>query len=109
MYVSAVSKNGIEELKNHIGSLKPDDNDKSLLDGIAQKDDYIILVTPIDESAPKGRMILPQVQMIRDVLNHDAYCIVTKETELKTGSKIEKNLKNIQDINQFYLKFLIKF
>ena len=84
MYVSAVSKNGIEELKNHIGSLKPDDNDKSLLDGIAQKDDYIILVTPIDESAPKGRMILPQVQMIRDVLNHDAYCIVTKETELKT-------------------------
>ena len=84
MYVSAVSKNGIEELKNHIGSLKPDDNDKSLLDGIAQKDDYIVLVTPIDESAPKGRMILPQVQMIRDVLNHDAYCIVTKETELKT-------------------------
>lgn len=83
MYVSAVSKNGIEELKNHIGSLKPDDNDKSLLDGIAQKDDYIILVTPIDESAPKGRMILPQVQMIRDVLNHDAYCTVVKETELK--------------------------
>ena len=40
-------------------------------------------MTPIDESAPKGRMILPQVQMIRDILNHDAYCIVTKETELK--------------------------
>ena len=83
IYVSAVSKNGIEELKNHIGSLKPDDNDKSLLEGIANKDDYIILVTPIDESAPKGRMILPQVQMIRDVLNHDAYCTVVKETELK--------------------------
>lgn len=84
MFVSAVKKEGIEELKNHIGTLKPDDSNKSLLDGIANKNDFIVLVTPIDESAPKGRMILPQVQMIRDVLNHDAYCIVTKETELKS-------------------------
>lgn len=83
LFVSAVKKEGIEELKNHIGTLKPDDSKKSLLDGIANKNDFIVLVTPIDESAPKGRMILPQVQMIRDVLNHDAYCIVTKETELK--------------------------
>lgn len=84
LFVSAVKKEGIEELKNHIGTLKPDDSNKSLLDGIANKNDFIVLVTPIDESAPKGRMILPQVQMIRDVLNHDAYCIVTKETELKS-------------------------
>lgn len=83
LFVSAVKKEGIEELKNHIGTLKPDDSNKSLLEGIANKNDFIVLVTPIDESAPKGRMILPQVQMIRDVLNHDAYCIVTKETELK--------------------------
>ena len=84
LFVSAVKKEGIEELKNHIGTLKPDDSNKSLLDGIANKNDFIVLVTPIDESAPKGRMILPQVQMIRDVLNHDAYCVVTKETELKS-------------------------
>ena len=83
MFVSALKKDGIEELKNHIGSLKPDDSNKSLLGDIVKKNDYIVLVTPIDESAPKGRMILPQVQMIRDTLNHDAYCIVTKETELK--------------------------
>ena len=83
MFVSALKKEGIDELKNHIGSLKPDDSNKSLLGDIVKKNDYIVLVTPIDESAPKGRMILPQVQMIRDTLNHDAYCIVTKETELK--------------------------
>ncbi len=84
LFVSAVKKEGIEELKNYIGTLKPDDSNKSLLNKIANKNDFIVLVTPIDESAPKGRMILPQVQMIRDVLNHDAYCIVTKETELKS-------------------------
>lgn len=83
IFVSASKKEGIEELKNHIGAIKPEDSGKSLLDGIANKNDFIVLVTPIDESAPKGRMILPQVQMIRDVLNHDAYCVVTKETELK--------------------------
>ena len=83
LFVSALKKEGIEELKNYIGSLKSDDSNKSLLGDIIKKNDFIILVTPIDESAPKGRMILPQVQMIRDTLNHDAFCIVTKETELK--------------------------
>lgn len=83
LFVSANTKQGIEDLKNTIGKLIPDDTDKSLVGDIVKKNDYIVLVTPIDESAPKGRMILPQVQMIRDVLNHDAYCIVTKETELK--------------------------
>lgn len=83
MYVSAVKKEGIEELKNKIGSLKQEDNKKSLVEDIVNKNDFVVLVTPIDESAPKGRMILPQVQMIRDILDHDASCVVTKETELK--------------------------
>ena len=83
LFVSAVKKTGIEELKNLIGSLKPDNVDKSFTGDFIKKNDFVILVTPIDESAPKGRMILPQVQMIRDLLNQNAYCIVTKETELK--------------------------
>lgn len=83
LFVSAATKNGIEELKNEIGKLRPSDSDKSLTRDFIKKNDFVILVTPIDESAPKGRMILPQVQMIRDILNQDAYCIVTKETELK--------------------------
>lgn len=83
LFVSAVTKDGIEDLKVSISKLKPDDSNKSLVGDIVHKNDFVVLVTPIDESAPKGRMILPQVQMIRDILNHDAYCIVTKETELK--------------------------
>lgn len=83
LFVSAATKNGIEELKNEIGKLRPSDSDKSLTRDFIKKNDFVILVTPIDESAPKGRMILPQVQMIRDILNQDAYCIVTKETELR--------------------------
>lgn len=54
----------------------------SLLEGIAQKGDIIILVTPIDSEAPEGRMILPQVMAIRDILDKNAVCIVLKETEL---------------------------
>lgn len=83
LYVSASKKIGIEELKSQIGKLKPDIEDKSFTSDIIKKNDFVILVTPIDESAPKGRMILPQVQMIRDILNQSAYCMVTKETELK--------------------------
>ncbi len=83
LYVSASKKIGIEELKSQIGKLKPDIEDKSFTSDIIKKNDFVILVTPIDESAPKGRMILPQVQMIRDILNQGAYCMVTKETELK--------------------------
>ena len=83
LFVSVVLKDGIEDLKNKIGKIKIIDSDKSLTGDFIHKGDFVILVTPIDESAPKKRMILPQVQMIRDVLNQNAYCIVTKETELK--------------------------
>jgi [FeFe] hydrogenase H-cluster maturation GTPase HydF len=55
----------------------------SLLEGIAQKADIIILVTPIDSEAPEGRMILPQVMAIRDILDKNAVCIVLKETGLE--------------------------
>jgi hypothetical protein len=43
----------------------------------------VLLVVPIDMEAPKGRLILPQVQTIRDLLDHDAYCLVVKERELR--------------------------
>lgn len=56
---------------------------KSILDGIVGKNDIVLLVTPIDSSAPKGRMILPQVKMIREVLDENAINIVVKETELE--------------------------
>lgn len=81
--VSAVKNINIEELKNEIGRLKPSGEQKSLVGDIVKKDDLIILVTPIDESAPKGRMILPQVQVLRDILDNSATALFTKESELK--------------------------
>lgn len=63
-------------------SFKPK-NKTAILSGIVEKNDIILLVTPIDSSAPKGRMILPQVKMIRKVLDENAINIVVKETELE--------------------------
>lgn len=56
---------------------------KSLLGGIIKKGSVVLLVTPIDSSAPEGRMILPQVQTIRDVLDNESVNIVVKETQLE--------------------------
>lgn len=56
---------------------------KGILNGLIKKNDVVLLVTPIDSAAPEGRLILPQVQLIRDVLDNDAITIVVKETELE--------------------------
>lgn len=55
----------------------------SLFEGMIKAGDLVLLVTPIDSEAPEGRMILPQQMAIRDVLDHDALCLVVKETELQ--------------------------
>lgn len=55
----------------------------SLLEGLVKPNDVVLLVTPIDDEAPEGRLILPQVMAIRDTLDHDCICVVLKETNLK--------------------------
>ncbi len=81
--VSAATGKNIYELKELIGKLAGfQKNEKQLVGDLIEQGDIVVLVTPIDESAPKGRMILPQQQMIRDVLDNGAINIVTKETEL---------------------------
>ena len=80
--VSAVTGEGILELKERLGALAPKESGRKLLSDLISPDGLVVLVTPIDESAPKGRMILPQVQAIRDVLDGDACCVVVKETQL---------------------------
>ncbi|MBO5610269.1 MAG: [FeFe] hydrogenase H-cluster maturation GTPase HydF [Eubacterium sp.] len=83
LYTSATEKTNIEELKKAIGSLRPDDEDSVRLVGdVISENQLIVLVIPIDESAPKGRLILPQQQAIRDILESGAYAITTRETEL---------------------------
>ena len=81
-YVSARTMAGIHELKERLGRLAPLETDRRLLGDLLRPNDLVVLVTPIDESAPKGRMILPQVQAIRDVLDADAVNLVVKETQL---------------------------
>ena len=81
--VSAVNKEGIEVLKEAIGKLAAtEEKNKFIVADLIQPNDFVVLVTPIDSSAPKGRLILPQQQTIRDILDAGAVSIVTKETEL---------------------------
>ncbi len=82
--VSATDNIGINELKEKIASLIKTENDsKRIVGDLIAKNDFVVLVTPIDESAPKGRLILPQQQTIRDLLDANASVIVVKETELE--------------------------
>lgn len=84
IYVSAKTGENIYELKEMISRAKPDESGKARIIGdFIKSGDIIVLVTPIDAAAPKARLILPQQQTIRDVLDSDAVCVVAKETELE--------------------------
>ena len=84
IYVSALNGDGMFELKERVARLMQSiKTDKTLLGDLVSAGDVVVLVTPIDESAPKGRMILPQQNTIRDVLDHGAINVVVKETELE--------------------------
>lgn len=86
--ISAKTGDGIFELKEKLASLaKNSGEDKRLVGDLINPGDFIVLVVPIDESAPKGRLILPQQMTIRDILDADAVPIVTKETELTATLK----------------------
>jgi len=85
--VSAVTNEGIEDLKEAIFKLAPKTKEQKIVGDLISSGDLVVLVTPIDESAPKGRLILPQQQTIRDILDADAVALVTKETELSDTLK----------------------
>ncbi|MBQ6540814.1 MAG: [Oscillospiraceae bacterium] len=83
MYISALTGEGIHELKERIArTVKTDDMQPRLVGDLLSPHDLVVLVTPIDSAAPKGRLILPQQQMIRDVLESGAMAVVVRETEL---------------------------
>lgn len=82
--VSAINKTGVEQLKEAIGKLSTTaEKNNYVVADLIQPNDFVVLVTPIDSAAPKGRLILPQQQTIRDILDRGAIPIVTKETELQ--------------------------
>ena len=83
--VSATDGMNIKELKEKIATLKPEDTHKyPLLQDLIEPLDLVILVVPIDKAAPKGRLILPQQQTIRDILERGALSLVVQDTELKS-------------------------
>ena len=83
IWVSAADSRNIHELKELIASLAPvEDGGRRIVGDLIHPSDFVVLVVPIDKAAPKGRLILPQQQTIRDILESDATAIVVKEDEL---------------------------
>jgi [FeFe] hydrogenase H-cluster maturation GTPase HydF len=90
---SAEEKIGIKEIRDAIADKMPEDlSHDTIMGDLFEPGDVVVLVTPIDSAAPKGRLILPQVQTIRDVLDNDGTVLVTKKAAV--NSEIEKLKKN---------------
>jgi len=88
--ISIADKNSIEHLVEIIKADMPKTvyQQKSLFKGIVKAKDVVLLITPIDSEAPDGRMILPQVMAIRDVLDNSCICVTVKETEIEDFLKL---------------------
>lgn len=83
LWVSAATGENIHQLKEAIAALRPaSGREARIVADLLSPSDLVVLVTPIDEAAPKGRLILPQQQTIRDILEAGAMAAVTRETEL---------------------------
>ncbi len=88
-------KNITDTIKQALVGILPKEiiNPVNALEGIVKKDDVVILVVPIDKEAPKDRIILPQVQIIRNLLDENCICVVCKETQLElTLKKVKPHL-----------------
>ena len=82
--VSSSTRQGVDAVKAALSKVVPSDDGKFQIVGdLLSPSDIVVLVTPIDKAAPKGRLILPQQQTIRDILEADAIAVVTKEFELR--------------------------
>ena len=99
--VSALTGKNINELKEKISVLVKV-SDRHLISDLIKPDDIVVLVTPIDRSAPKGRLILPQQQTIRDILDSDAVAIVTKEYQLERTLKSVKSPRMVVTDSQAF-------
>lgn len=88
IWVSAKNKTNIEELKGKIARLGlREENDRRIVGDLIGPGDFIVLVVPVDKAAPKGRLILPQQQTIRDILDSNAVSVVVKESDLRETLK----------------------
>lgn len=101
--VSAEKKDGIFELKEKIASLNIEKEKSPIISDLVCPGETAVLVVPIDESAPKGRLILPQQQTIRDLLDHNAMAAVTQVTTLaKTLESFKESPKIVVTDSQAF-------
>lgn len=91
LFVSAQSGEHIHELKELLPKLLPETKPRELVGDLLQPLDTVVLVTPIDNAAPKGRLILPQQQVLRNVLDHNAIAMVVQESQLADALAQLKN------------------
>jgi [FeFe] hydrogenase H-cluster maturation GTPase HydF len=104
---SAVTGIGLTELRAALLDLAPPDfiDSPAIAGDLVGPGELAILVVPIDKEAPKGRLILPQVQTIRDLLDSDALCMVVKERELRTAlDRLKAPPKLVVTDSQAFLK-----
>lgn len=93
LFISAKNNENIDKLKDElIKSLEEDEEDKPIVGDLLPYGSNVVLVVPIDSEAPKGRIILPQVQVIRDCLDHGIKTYVVRDTELEDALKEIKNI-----------------
>ena len=106
VYVSALTGENIELLKNTVASLcKVKTQEKYIVSDMISAGDVVVLVTPIDESAPKGRLILPQQQTIRDILDKGAIAVTTQVFSLeKTLQSLKENPRMVITDSQAFGK-----
>ena len=106
LFVSAEQKLNIFELKEAIAQTVPaDENKAQIVADLLSPSDFVVLVVPLDSAAPKGRLILPQQQTIRDILKADAAAIVVKENELtNTLQNLGKRPKLVITDSQVFKK-----
>ncbi|MBZ0182978.1 MAG: [FeFe] hydrogenase H-cluster maturation GTPase HydF [Melioribacteraceae bacterium] len=83
--VTCVNGDSIHQLKEKISKLIPDELDHPLISDLVKQHDIVVLVVPIDLGAPKGRLIMPQVQTIREALDEDTIVVVAKDKELRSA------------------------
>ena len=123
IYISTVTGQNIELLKERISSMKVKNEEKKIVADLLEKGDHVILVIPIDKAAPKGRLILPQQQTIRDILDAGCTLSVCQTENLKetlellrkppklviTDSQVFSALKEIVHKEIFLTSFSILF
>ena len=102
--ISTTDKTGLEELKDALISQAPDTDLKlHIIGDLVEKNDIVVLVVPVDSAAPKGRLIMPQQQVIRDLLDNQAVAVVTQVPELAdTLKKLEGSVKMVVTDSQAF-------